>query len=377
MRAKDFITESPEVELAKKLPSLAKHDYDTIDKLMKKVSKKHKISGKALHNLFVKKYKDTPDHWIKNKLDEKQLTTEDIKKTILKRVGENNDILKIRSVYEDLSFKHYGRKVINSTAAWVNNLLPHIYENVDPEIKEFYNKLQHYSKNSHVPVKIGAKLCLLQVELDIYSHTVILKGFKNPKKIVNISYDDGKIKQLEFDDGSVFPEKYEYSTTEMGYDLLNTMFFTNANDLEKTITILELIKPDNYKIGSKLLTENKDTNLDIQQEVEKFVNWASKILHLKNIPTIELSNDTKEAQDNHHTGGHMVGSDKIWVYVKNRNLVDILRTIAHELTHVRQGELDMIKNGSSYPGSPIELLADMAAGKLIKIYGKKNHHIFQ
>jgi hypothetical protein len=57
--------------------------------------------------------------------------------------------------------------------------------------------------------------------------------------------------------------------------------------------------------------------------------------------------------------------------------VDILRTVAHELVHVRQHELGMIKPGDSYPGSPIELLADMVAGKLIKIYGEKNNHIFQ
>jgi hypothetical protein len=87
--------------------------------------------------------------------------------------------------------------------------------------------------------------------------------------------------------------------------------------------------------------------------------------------------DTEEAQNNHHTGGHTVGDSKVWVYAKNRNLVDILRTVAHELTHVRQGELNMIKPGSSYPGSPIELLADMVAGKLIKIYGKRYHYIFQ
>lgn len=191
MRLYEFINESPEVELAKKLPTLTKHNYDTIDKLMKKVSKKHKISDKALHKLFVEKYKKTPDSWIKNKLD------------------ENNSLI------------------------------------------------------------------------------------------------------------------------------------------------------------------------DLKDEVDKFANWTAKKLHLKNIPKIELSMDTKEAQDNHHTGGHVPGSGVVWVYAKNRNLVDILRTVVHELVHVRQEELNMIKPNSSYPGSPIEAMADLLAGKYIKIYGKNNHHIFQ
>ena len=191
MRFNEVLSESAAQELAKKLPSLEKHDYNTIDKLMKKVASKHSITDKVLHDLFVKKFHKTPDNWIKNKLDENEVSS------------------------------------------------------------------------------------------------------------------------------------------------------------------------------------------DLENEVDKFCDWACQQLHIKNKPYIELSMDTEEAQTNHHTGGHKMGEDKIWVYVNNRNLVDILRTVFHELVHVRQGELNMINPGDSYPGSPIEAMADMLAGKYIKIYGEKNHNIFQ
>jgi hypothetical protein len=193
MISDDILTETAANELAKKLPSLHKHNYDTIDTLMRNIASKHHITGKALHDLFVKKFKRTPDDWVKGKLDE----TDD------------------------------------------------------------------------------------------------------------------------------------------------------------------------------------ESSLDIEDEVNRFAQWTGKKLNLKNIPKIELSDDTQDAQDNHHTGRHITGGGDIWVYVKNRNLVDILRTVFHELVHVRQDELNMIKPGSSYPGSPIEVMADMLAGKYIKIYGEKNHHIFQ
>ena len=112
-------------------------------------------------------------------------------------------------------------------------------------------------------------------------------------------------------------------------------------------------------------------------EIAKAVEWICKKFGIKDIPAIELSMDTDEAQGNHHTGGHVPGSGKIWVYAKNRNLVDLLRTVFHELVHVRQHELDMIKPNSSYPGSPIEAMADIMAGKMIKIYGAENPHIFE
>jgi hypothetical protein len=114
-----------------------------------------------------------------------------------------------------------------------------------------------------------------------------------------------------------------------------------------------------------------------QLEVNKFTSWFCDQINIEKKPKIELSMDTEEAQGNHHTGGHVPGSGKIWVYARNRNLVDILRTVCHELVHVRQHELNMIKPNASYPGSPIEVMADAIAGKYIKIYGAENNHIFE
>lgn len=127
--------------------------------------------------------------------------------------------------------------------------------------------------------------------------------------------------------------------------------------------------------GGESVYESTENNLE--KEVEKFANWMIEKLRIKNPVKIELSMDTEEAQTNHHTGGHIPGTDEIWVYANNRNLVDILRTVAHELAHIKQGEKDMIKPGDSYPGSPIESQADVIAGKWIKVYGKENSHIFE
>lgn len=123
--------------------------------------------------------------------------------------------------------------------------------------------------------------------------------------------------------------------------------------------------------------EEGDDTSELQSEVAKFAEWAGKQLKLKNMPKIKLSMDTEEAQTGHHTGKHTPGDNYVWVYARNRNLVDILRTVFHELVHVRQHEKNMINPGDSYPGSPIEAQADMLAGKFIKIYGKFNHNIFQ
>lgn len=72
MRLQEILNESAVSELKSAL--LAKKDtlqnsnedqlYDRIDTIMQRISKKHEISGKQLHDLWVKEYKDIPDKWI-------------------------------------------------------------------------------------------------------------------------------------------------------------------------------------------------------------------------------------------------------------------------------------------------------------------------
>ena len=168
--------------------------------------------------------------------------------------------------------------------------------------------------------------------------------------------------------------KHKYDTMDRLLKKVASKHKISDKALERLFTKKFNKSPSNW-LKNKL--DETSNEIDIEDEVNKFAEWASNILNIQNPVKIELSMDTEEAQTNHHTGGHVMGSDTVWVYANNRNLVDMLRTVFHELVHVRQGELNMIDAGDSYPGSPIEAMADMLAGKYIKIYGEKNHHIFQ
>lgn len=174
------------------------------------------------------------------------------------------------------------------------------------------------------------------------------------------------------------PDEYEYTEyVPRGKEDKTAWAIKRTVDKQK----LPKKKPDELKTGFyKNYLRNRPIREDANEtaiEVEKFTKWAGQKLSIKSLPQIELSYDTEEAQEGHHTGRHVQGEDKLWVYAGNRNLVDILRTVFHELVHWRQTELGMINDGDSYPGSAIEAMADMLAGKYIKIYGKANRNIFQ
>lgn len=111
--------------------------------------------------------------------------------------------------------------------------------------------------------------------------------------------------------------------------------------------------------------------------VDDFVAWVADKIDLEGPPPkITFSTSTKTAQAGHHTGKYNPETGELWVYAAHRNLVDILRTVAHELTHVRQHQLqpEFVTHG---PGSPHEVNADEVAGYLMKLWIRDHHNTIQ
>ena len=122
---------------------------------------------------------------------------------------------------------------------------------------------------------------------------------------------------------------------------------------------------------------NEESTDSREQQVQEFMLWCKSKLKLKQeLPNIEFS-DKKDSKEMHHTGYYNDQENKLWVYTGNRNLIDILRTVAHEFTHRKQGEQGRIDSDQSYPGSPIEQEADAVAGYLMKLYGKEHPEIVE
>jgi hypothetical protein len=67
MRAREF-TEGSVEDLEKTLKDPT--GYDAIDHMMQSIARKHDITPKKLHDLFVKKHGTIPDEWTKEHLEE-------------------------------------------------------------------------------------------------------------------------------------------------------------------------------------------------------------------------------------------------------------------------------------------------------------------
>ncbi len=102
------------------------------------------------------------------------------------------------------------------------------------------------------------------------------------------------------------------------------------------------------------LNEGIEDNND-KKLLKKFVGFAIKELGIQKPPSgITLSNNNDKAKSRRTFGTFNQNDDKIWVYVKNRNMADLLRTLAHELVHRKQAEDGRLNPNSGETGSEIE-----------------------
>ena len=126
----------------------------------------------------------------------------------------------------------------------------------------------------------------------------------------------------------------------------------------------------------QLLRENLLTKkeTDIQQ-VSDFVNFAKDYLYIDDDIKVALA---FERTPDLKTTAYYSLDGFVKVYVKDRAIIDICRSIAHELVHHKQnleGRLiDAVKDGED--GSDIENEANAKAGEIIRKYGKLNPELY-
>lgn len=111
--------------------------------------------------------------------------------------------------------------------------------------------------------------------------------------------------------------------------------------------------------------------------IKEFVEFAQKKLGLKDLPKLIISYDEKEAQDMKSFGKYTPETNELRVVAANRNLADVLRTLAHELIHHKQRQDGVLKPDSSNTGSDIENEANALAGVFMREFGQKNPIIFE
>ena len=131
----------------------------------------------------------------------------------------------------------------------------------------------------------------------------------------------------------------------------------------------------------QLQTEQyKDKIMEDQEKLAiatNFIRFASDSLNLEELPKVFFINDNKWSRKMRSFGQYNPQTAEILVYIKNRNMADILRTLCHEMVHHKQNEEGRLKVDSGKTGSDIENEANAQAGVLLREYGQHNEVIYE
>lgn len=110
---------------------------------------------------------------------------------------------------------------------------------------------------------------------------------------------------------------------------------------------------------------------DDQRLISNFCDMCAGAMDLEGDYKCFLSDDRKRAQIV-TTAICDFSSRNIRIYCHERALADILRSIAHEMYHLRQHELDLVpRKMKKHHLSPIEWHANVAAGSLLSYFAQK------
>ncbi len=107
----------------------------------------------------------------------------------------------------------------------------------------------------------------------------------------------------------------------------------------------------------------------------QFIEFAARELELDSLPKFDFKFDTKGSVKHHSFGGY--GSEHITITVVHRHIMDVCRTLAHELVHYRQDlrhELEGDDPGAT--GSPQENEANAEAAIIMRKWGKLHPELF-
>ena len=112
-----------------------------------------------------------------------------------------------------------------------------------------------------------------------------------------------------------------------------------------------------------------------QKKLDDFVKFVKKELELKTVPSIKVQSN-REGLKTTANYDYTKENKLIKVYGKNRALVDIMRSIAHELVHHKQFEQGRLETRPPDIGGEIEDEANAKAGQYIKMYSKIDETIY-
>ena len=127
--------------------------------------------------------------------------------------------------------------------------------------------------------------------------------------------------------------------------------------------------------GGESLRESVEADVDA---IQRFAGSCAELLGLDPVPQIRLRRDPEWTRRNGTFGRYTQGQPgQIELAVSGRHIIDVLRTLAHEMTHAAQDQRSGLPDDAGRTGSPWEDEANAMAGRIMRHWADQEPELFR
>jgi hypothetical protein len=115
---------------------------------------------------------------------------------------------------------------------------------------------------------------------------------------------------------------------------------------------------------------------DIEKVIHDFVANCVEYLNIQNPPIMNIKHSPEWSRQHGTFGEFDLSTHTLTINTHGRHMLDILRTLAHELTHCRQSEVMELPADAGQTGSPYEDTANAMAGRIMRNWAETHSEQF-
>jgi hypothetical protein len=117
-------------------------------------------------------------------------------------------------------------------------------------------------------------------------------------------------------------------------------------------------------------------NENIESQIKLFANEIMDELKIVNRPKIILHSDPRWTAKTGSFGQYSPDNNHLQLSISNRHILDIIRTLAHELVHCAQRHRGKFPDDAGQTGSPYENEANALAGQIMRGFAERRPELF-
>lgn len=263
----------------------------------------------------------------------------------------------------------------------------------DSNVRDKYNSLQHTIEQaieSGSAERMQAALTRLrqvrQAGLDQHgefgAENLAFKMLRNQGVIDRLRDARNRARDQEL---SLTERKKKKKKVRYGYGAFWYPGFASNNDSGSDVAAVDFSggdfggieegTPDGVSAGTKMFVSEKQHEIDHDQ-VSDFVKFCVDHLGMDSLPDIVLHSDSDWSEDNTSFGRYTPDQQRLDVATHGRHIMDVFRTIAHELTHHQQHQVETVPKAAGHTGSRWENEANARAGVIMRHYADQHPELF-